>query len=191
MGHISKNLLAAITLILTCFFTKVAAQHFAPLAKTSKIEFHLTSHRGEEQLVKGTLGGLKGKITFDPKDLSPASFDITLSTGSINTGLPARDQGLKKEPFFNPAKYPIIHIKSTSVTQDKPGGVVYTLHGNLTMNGVTKLVNIQFMATHTGEAYLFRGSLEVSRLAFNIGTKEDKIDDMVSVFIEVRTEKSK
>ncbi len=190
MKAMVKNL-AGILVLLTTFFTNAVAQHFVPSVKGSKVEFRLTSHRGEDELVKGTLGGLKGKITFDPKDLNTASFDISLSTGSVNTRMEARDKALKKEPFFNPPKYPLIHVRSTSVTQDRPGGIVYVLHGNLTMNGVTKPVNIQFMATPTGSAYLFRGSLEVSRLAFNIGTKEDKLDDMVSVFIEVRTEKSK
>ena len=165
------------------------AQQFVPAARGCKVEFKLTSHRYEEEVVKGRLTGLNGKITFDPKNLNTAAFDITISAGSINTGMAERDKGIKKEPYFNPAKYPLIHIKSTSVTLDRPDGIVYTLHGNLTMKGITKPVNIQFMATPMGGAYLFRGSLEVSRTAFGIGTKDDRMDDNVSVFIEVRTTK--
>ena len=184
------NASVKVILALLMFSAQVHAQQFVPVTKGSKVEFKLISHINGEEVVVGRLPGLKGKITFDPKTLTNASFDITIGAGSVITGKTDRDNAIKKPPFFNVAKYPVIHLKSTSVRQDE-GSIIYVLQGNLTMKGITKPVKIQFMATPTGDAYLFRGSFELSRLDFNIGTKDDKIDDKVSVFIEVRTSKSK
>ncbi len=186
-----KIVLVFVILIVVEIPQYLHAQQFVPVAKGSKVEFKLTSHKDGDEVVKGRLAGLKGKITFDPKTLNTASFDITIGSGSVNTGKAALDNTIKKESFFNAIKYPVIHFKSTSVTQDIPGSIVYVLQGNLTIKGITKPAKIQFMATPTGDAYLFRGSLEMSRLAFNIGTNDDKLDDNVSVFIEVRTAKNK
>jgi len=182
-------IVAIIAVVIT--HSSLYAQQFIPLAKGSKVEFKLISHKDGDEVVKGRLAGLKGKITFDPKTLNKASFDITLGAGSVSTGKSALDNTIKKEPFFNALKYPVIHFKSTSVTQDIPGSIVYILQGNLTIKGITKPAKIQFMATPIGEAYLFRGSLELSRQAFNVGNKDETLDDNVSVFIEVRTAKSK
>ncbi len=188
MGHISKNLLAAITLILTCFFTKVAAQHYAVTAKGSKMELKFTNHKAE-QVVKCSLGGVKGKIAFDPKNLSTAAFDITIGTAVFNTGMTEWNNNLKNELFFNTARYPVIHLKSTSVTQDRAGSIVYIIHGTLTIKDITKPVNIQFIGTPMGASYVFRGGFDISRLAYGLGNKEDGLDDAVSVFMEIRAEK--
>ncbi len=167
----------------------IQAQQYVPVEKGCKVEFKTIKHKGGEEIIRGTLNNLNGNITFDPKNPRAASFDIAISVGSINTGKKDRDNDLKKGDYFNLAKYPLIKIKSTSVTQDRPGGVIYILHGDLTMKGVTKPVNIQFTATPFGTGYLFRGTLEMNRLPFNVGTKDDDADDHVSVFIEVRTRK--
>ena len=167
----------------------VRGQQYVPADKGCKAEFRIVKHTGGDHVVRGTLNNLKGKIIFDPKNLSAASFDMTIGVAGINTGKPDKDNELKKDTYFNLVKYPVIKIKSTSVTQDKPGGIIYILHGNLTMKGITKPVNIQFMVTPSGTGYLFRGTLELSRLVFNLGSKDDGFDDHVSVFIEVRANK--
>ena len=167
----------------------IYAQEYMPAAKGCKVAFTVTNHREGEAMIRGTLSNLKGKIIFDPQHLNNAVFNITVSAGSASTGAAERDKTLKKDAYFNPAKYPLISIKSTSVTQDRPGGVIYVLHGNLTIKGVTKPVNIQFTATPSDSGYLFRGSCSISRFEFNVGTKDDGADDKVLIFIEVRANK--
>ncbi len=177
-------------LLLSLFLpVSVSAQEYVPAAKGCKVAFTVTNHKDGEGTIRGTLSNLKGKIIFDPQHLNSALFDITVIAGSANTGAAERDKTLKKDTYFNPVKYPLISIKSTGVTQDRPGGVIYVMHGNLTIKGITKPVNIQFTATPSGSGYLFRGSFRLSRLAFNVGTKDDGVDDNVSIFIEVRANK--
>ena len=182
------NMRIILAIVLSLLLPEIVdAQIYVPEAQGCKVEFRVTNKKGE--VIKGNLNNVKGKITFDPKQLSTASFDIGVGLGGIASGRSKIDVELKKENYFNPAKYPLIKIKSTSVTQDKPGGPVYILHGNLTIKGTTKPVNIQFMATPVGDGYLFRGTLQLSRAAFDVGSKGDGVEDNVSVFIEVRAKK--
>ncbi len=180
-------LLVFVTLLLPA---RLCAQEYVPDDKGCKVDFHVTNHKKGEQVIRGSLHDVKGKIVFDPKHLNTASFDITVAPGSVNTGVAEIDKALKNQTYFNPAKYTTIRIKSTSVNQDGSGGPVYMLHGDLTMKGITKPVNIQFMVWPAGAGYKFRGSLELSRQAFGIGNKDDGIDDHVSVFIEVKANKA-
>ena len=142
-------------------------------------------------MVRGSLTHMTGQIVFDPAHAAGASFDINVNVGGISTGVPEWDSKLKKLPYFNVAKYPAIKIKSTSVTQDKPGSIFYTLHGDLTINGITKPAKIQFTATPSGTGYIFRGALELSRQDFGLGNGSDDMGDNVSVFIEVHAEATK
>lgn len=172
----------------SALFDRVLAQHYIPAAKGSKTDFKFTNHKAEE-VIKCSLNPMKGKISFDPKNLAGASFDITTSTTTVSSVMPGWNKKLKEEAFFNCAKYPVVHFKSTSITQDRAGSIVFIVHGNLTIKSVTKQVNIQFIATPAGAGYTFRGGFDISRSAYGLGTKEDGLDDTVSVFMEIKAEK--
>jgi len=164
----------------------VTGQHLVPSEKDSKVEFRVNYHKNGNESVKGRFSNIKGDITFDPKQPGKSSFDISINAASINTGIPERDKALKNEQFFNHSLYPVIHLKSTSVAADGPGGIIYVLHGDLTIKGITKPVNVQFTATPMGTGYLFRGSFHLDRMDYKLGEKGD-IDNDVSLFIEVKT----
>ncbi len=113
------------------------AQRYIPRDENSKVGFTIVNHLIVKSTVNGTLSGLKGNITFSPEAPDKATFDVTVSTGTIKTGIGKRDADLKKEAFFNADKYPTIHIVSTRVEKGKVAAT-YVLHGNLTMKGTTK-----------------------------------------------------
>jgi polyisoprenoid-binding protein YceI len=166
----------------------VLGQRYTPSEKESKVEFSVKYHKNGEELVKGKLTGIKGTITFDPAHLETSSFDVTVNPGTTHTGDAARDKELIHESFFSQSLYPTIHIKSTSITTDRPGSIIYVLHGNLTMKDVIRPVTIQFTATKMGSGYLFRGGFDLNRLDYHLGEKGD-IDNNVSTFIELRANK--
>jgi len=165
-------------------------QQYVPAADGCRIEFKAVSHKDGE-VIRGVLNSVKGKIIFDPKNVGAASFDINVGLAGITSGAAKINTELRKPAYFNPVKYPVIKIKSTSVKADGGSGVVYVMQGNLTIKDVTKPVHLQFTASPMGGGYIFRGRLVVSKQAFNIGSKEDGIDDEVSVYIEVRALQSK
>jgi polyisoprenoid-binding protein YceI len=167
--------------------TDTYAQHLKP-ANNSNVEFRVYNHKNGNDLARGLFPITKGNIFFDPKQLSKSSFDVVINAADISTSNKEVNKSLESKLFLSAATYPEIKIKSTSITSD--GNVIYILHGTLTLKGITKPVDIQFTATPMGTGYMFRGSFRINRLTYNVGEKGD-IDDMVTLFIELRTERVK
>jgi polyisoprenoid-binding protein YceI len=175
-----------LVLLLLVFSPWVAfSQHYAVSDKGSKVEFRVNYNKNGAEIVKGSLGGIKGNIVFDPAHPEKASFDVTVNTATVKTGVAERDNELKHEDFFSQSLYPVIRIKSTAVAADGASGVIYILHGYLTMKGGTKPVNIQFTATPAAGGYLFRGSFHLNRLDYHLCEK-GPINNDVSIFIELK-----
>src|SRR5579862_9969886 len=89
----------------------------------------------------GEFKGLKGTISFDPKDLASSKFDATIDVATINTGNGMKNTHAKSEKWFDADKYPTIRFTSTSITQTATG---YAAVGTLDMHGVQKPVTIPF-----------------------------------------------
>lgn len=80
-------------------------------------------------------------------DFVDATIDVTIDVNSINTDDANRDAHLKKEDFFDVAKFPKIIFKSKSFK--KLDGKKYALVGDLTMHGVTKPVSMDVVFNGT------------------------------------------
>jgi polyisoprenoid-binding protein YceI len=88
--------------------------------------------------VRGQFGGVKGKIVYDPKNLTAATVEATIDCTTVNTGEPKRDADLKTAEFFDVKKYPVMTFKSKRVDVAGPGKLKMT--GDLTINAVTREV---------------------------------------------------
>jgi polyisoprenoid-binding protein YceI len=89
--------------------------------------------------VHGAIGGVKGTVLYDEKDITKSSVQSTADTATVATGVEARDKDLKSANFFDVEKYPTLSFKSTSLSN---AGGKLTLTGDLTLNGVTKSVTL-------------------------------------------------
>jgi polyisoprenoid-binding protein YceI len=166
----------------------IQAQQYTPTDENSKVEFKIVNHLLGKQTVTGTLQGLTGKIVFNKSAPGASSFDVAVKVGTIHTGIGKRDQDLKKEKFFDADKYPGIRIKSTKVERgDKTG--TYVLHGNLIMKGISKAVAIPFTATPSDGGCTFNGTLSLNRSDYHVGDKEGKIEDGLTVSLQVYAKK--
>jgi polyisoprenoid-binding protein YceI len=92
--------------------------------------------------VEGRFKDFEGTIRFDDTDITKSSVDFTAKVESIDTGVAARDQHLRKDDFFDVAKYPQMTFKSTRV--ERKGKASYVLHGDFSLHGITKPVAIPF-----------------------------------------------
>jgi polyisoprenoid-binding protein YceI len=90
--------------------------------------------------VHGKFDKFDGTVNLDEKDPSKDSVEVSIDTGSIDTGVDKRDAHLKSPDFFDAANNPKITFKSTKVKKVK-GGLEVT--GDLNMHGVTKPVTLK------------------------------------------------
>jgi polyisoprenoid-binding protein YceI len=90
--------------------------------------------------IDGSFKTFEGKFTSSKEDFTDAVFEFTADVNSINTDNDKRDGHLKSPDFFDAAKFSTLTFKSKTVK--KVSGNKYTIIGDMTMHGVTKLVSL-------------------------------------------------
>jgi polyisoprenoid-binding protein YceI len=125
--------------------------------------------------VSGTFNDFDVTIKSSKSDFSDASFELTANTASIDTRVEARNNHLKSADFFDAAKYPALHFKSTGI--EKAGKNKYKLTGDLTIHGVTKPVTMDLLYKGTVENPMskkqtagFQITGTIKRSDFNVGS---------------------
>jgi polyisoprenoid-binding protein YceI len=92
--------------------------------------------------VEGRFKDFAGMIHYDESDVTKSSVEFTAKIESIDTGVEARDKHLRTADFFDAAKYPEMSFKSTRIERKSKDR--YVLHGDFTLKGVTKQVELPF-----------------------------------------------
>lgn len=90
--------------------------------------------------VRGQFGGVKGTVSYDPKDVAATKVEATIDCTTIDTGAPKRDADLKSEEFFDVKRYPVMKFKSTHAEAVAPGKLKVV--GSLTINATTREVTL-------------------------------------------------
>ncbi len=120
--------------------------------------------------VKGRFGSFSGTLVTAENPLE-SSVTATIDATSIDTNQEQRDAHIKSADFFEVEKYPTIDFASTGVEAD---GGDYILHGNLTIKGNTKPVDLKLELGGFGpDAYGgtragFTATTEISRKEFGV-----------------------
>lgn len=120
--------------------------------------------------VRGSVAVTSGAITVGD-DLTVSSVTATLDPSTISTGDAGRDGHLKSADFFDVEKFGEWTFTSTAV---RPDGDDYVVVGDLTINGVTKSVELatEFSGTATdpfgNQRAGFSASTTISRKDFGI-----------------------
>ncbi len=91
--------------------------------------------------VRGSFPGFTADVKLDPANLAASSAKVTIDVATINTGVGDRDNHLKSPDFFDAAKFPTMTFVSGKV--EVKNAEHFTLHGALTMHGVTKDVALE------------------------------------------------
>ena len=128
-------------------------------------------------------------IHFDPTNLSPSSFEVSVDTKTVDTDLEARDNHLRKPEYFDVEKYPTLNFKSTKITKTNKPEYLYVF-GNLTIKGITKEVKFPFTATSKGDDYLFEGEFKINRKDFGVGGNSFSMADELTVELSVIAKKN-
>lgn len=90
--------------------------------------------------VTGTFSKYSSEAETEGDNFETANIKFTADVNSISTGMEQRDGHLKSADFFDAENHPTIDFVSTGMT--KTGANTYKLHGNLTMRGTTKAIDL-------------------------------------------------
>ncbi len=132
--------------------------------------------------VDGKLEGLQTTIKFDSPNLATSSIEASLETTTVNTDNKTRDGHLRKEEYFDVAKYPKMSIKSVSFIKD---GNNYKGKFKLTIKGVTKDIEIPFSYIENGNSATFKGSFTINRLDYKVGGNSWVLADNVIISLNI------
>lgn len=119
---------------------KIDPVHTSVVFKVSHLGFSTTY---------GQFVGPEGSFQVDDQKAENSKVDLKIKTDSITTFDQKRDKHLKSPDFFNVKQNPAITFKSKSVK--KTGENTYAVAGDLTLNGVTKPLEVTFKRNRTGQ----------------------------------------
>jgi polyisoprenoid-binding protein YceI len=128
-------LLSVLTFVASLSFTALGADTYKVDPAHSSIMFSVR-HLGINN-VKGIFTNYTGSLVLDGKNIKEATG--TIQTGSIDTGVPQRDNHLRSADFFDATKFPTITFKTKRVEQSGDQSI---LIADFTMRGVTKEVRL-------------------------------------------------
>ncbi len=125
--------------------------------------------------ITGKFHRFTGSLTFNPDQLSKATFEFTAEVASVNTEDPKRDNHIQSKDFFDARKFPKMTFVSDHV--EKKGENSFVAVGKLTIRHVTKDVEIPFQILGSGNHPIKKNSLlmaikaefSVNRIDFGVG----------------------
>ncbi|MBE0406632.1 YceI family protein [Psychrobacter sp. AOP22-C1-22] len=137
----------------------------------------------------GRFNEVKGVVNYDIKAPAKTNMNFTIATDSIDTNWDARDEHLKKDEFFNVAKYPTMTFKSTDITFKNPQQAEVT--GDFTMLGQTKPLTLDVTLNKIANSPLtkepvvgFRATGIIDRAAYGMTAFSDGITTDVPIQID-------
>jgi len=134
----SMKIVALTALVLVALAAGAQAATYAIDAGHSSVSFKVKHMMVSN--VRGAFTEFEGSFDFDPEAPKSAKVTAVIQMASVNTNDEKRDEHLRSADFFDVANHPTMEFESTKV--ESKGGEEYVLHGKLTLNGVTKSVEL-------------------------------------------------
>ena len=91
--------------------------------------------------VSGSFKNFNAEVESEDEDFSTAEISLTAEMASIFTNNEQRDAHLRASDFFEVEKFPELRFRSTRM--EKIDSDSFTLHGDLTLKGVTRPVKLK------------------------------------------------
>jgi len=168
------------SLLLLCPYL-LPAQIYIPADNGSSVTFSIKNFGFN---VSGSFRNLQGNIKFDPNNPEAAVFTVTVDAATINTDNGSRDGHLRKEEYFDAAKYPKISFLSEKVEKTAKAGS-FIVKGKFTIKGISKPVSILFSASAQNGGYLFNGKVVLNRRDFKVGGNSMVLSDNLTLTLNV------
>jgi polyisoprenoid-binding protein YceI len=132
--------------------------------------------------VDGKFTEFAATLLFDPVN-GTGKFTGVIQAKSINTGINARDNHLRKAEYFDVASYPTLTFTGTGITKKGNG---YIAKGNLTIKDVTQAVEIPFTFQEANQEGTFTGTLRIDRRTYHVGGNSWVMGDNVDIVLTIK-----
>jgi polyisoprenoid-binding protein YceI len=138
----------------------------------------------------GRLHIAKGVLRFDPNDLKSATTELDVDLASLDMGDTAWNAAVLKPDFLDAGKQRYAHFVSTGVDmKDERSGV---LHGQLSLRGITRPVDIEFTFNRAAKTIYglhtvagFSGHTKLDRTDFGMTAFKGSIGQNVVIWLEL------
>jgi polyisoprenoid-binding protein YceI len=111
-------------------------------------------------------------------------MNVSVLASTLNTGINARDNHLKKKDYFDTPNYARITIISKIVTVGPSPGT-YILTGTLHLKGTKKDINIPFTAIPINTGFKFLSTFQINRRDFGIGGSSISLSDNLTLYLAI------
>lgn len=190
---IRRPIAAAAALVALVLAPAVLAAEYKINDRHTQVMFTYT-HMGFSH-ISGRLTQPSGRFEFDPAAPAKSSIDVDLPMSSLSFGIPALDDDLKGDRFFDVEKFPTAHFKSNKVTV--LGKDRLSVAGDLTIHGVTQLVVFDVTINGIGPHPMYKvpaagfdASATIKRSDFGIGGALKVATDEVELHITMEAQEA-
>jgi polyisoprenoid-binding protein YceI len=118
-----------------------------------------------------------------------ASVQVTIPLSTLDTGVPALDEHLRSEDFFEVAKFPTATFRSTKVEQGAAKDRL-RVSGDLNLHGVTRPVTLDVKVLKVGSnprtqlpTVGFEATTTLKRSDFGLGAYVPQVSDEIQMQI--------
>lgn len=184
---LTKTLLISSTLALTTLASAAMPTQWQLDNSHTRVGFSV-EHLGYSTTM-GRFNDVDGTLNYDMKAPNDTQMQFTIDTDSINTAWEARDEHLRKEEFFNVAKYPTMTFKSTQVNFINPQQAKVT--GDFTLLGKTKPLTLDVTLKKIADSPMtkepvigFRATGNIDRAAYGMTAYAKGITTNVPIQID-------
>jgi polyisoprenoid-binding protein YceI len=163
---------AATTTATTTAATRDLAGHVLPAAGTWEIDpghadVSFVGRHFMVTKVRGRFTGVAGRVVVGDR-IEESRVEVTIDMATVESGNRTRDDHLRSADLFDVERYPTATFRSTSVSWHGASG---TVHGDLTIHGVTR--SVPLAVAFEGHA---RDPWGADRAIFSARTKLDRED---------------
>ena len=130
-----------------------------------------------------------GTLEFDQADPLHSSIAASMPLTTLNTGVPALDEDLRSDDFFDTPNFPTVTFKSTRIQSN---GCMNRLQvtGDLSLHGVTKAVTLDVTIVKVGKnprnnlpTVGFDALATIKRSDFGLGRYVPQVSDDIQLYL--------
>ena len=185
--YLPKALLFSSALIISSIASAVLPTNWQLDNSHTRVGFSV-EHLGFSTTM-GHFDKVDGALTYNIKAPNKTQMNFVIDTNSINTAWAARDEHLRKDEFFNVAKYPTMTFKSTKVDFYNPQQAKVT--GDFTLLGKTMPLTLNVTLKKIGKSPMtkepvigFRATGNIDRAAYGMTAFSQGISTNVPIQID-------